>query len=298
MQQDLDYKEILDNLYEGVYFVDTERTILYWNKSAERITGYTSSEVVGKHCFDNILNHVDSQNNPLCMGGCPLFHTIQDGATRKAAVYLLHKEGYRVFVAVKTIPLYRDMKITGAIEVFINDNEKAEIQNALNEFRNLALLDALTSLPNRRYIDSFLSNRLVEFRALNIPFAVAMIDIDNFRAFNNLYGHDVGDQALKIAAATMRNAVRINDLVGRWGGEEFLAILVGVVPDNLFTTIEKVRTLVERSILPHNGDSLKITVSIGITLAKEDDTAESIIKRADCALYTSKAGGKNQTRVL
>ena len=298
MQYDMFYKDILDNLYEGVYFVDTERTIVYWNKSAERITGYKSDEVVGKHCFDNSLNHVDSQNNSLCMGGCPLFHTIQDGVCREAAVYLRHKEGYRVFVAVRTIPLYSDKRMIGAIEVFINDSEKAEIQNTLNEFKNLALTDALTALPNRRYIDSFLTNRLAEFRDLKIPFAVAMIDIDNFRIFNNSYGHDIGDQALQIVATTMRNAVRVNDMIGRWGGEEFLAILVGVSPDNLISIIEKVRTLVERSGLPYNGDFLRVTVSIGITMVQEDDTAESIQKRADNALYMSKDGGRNQTTML
>ena len=215
MQYDMFYKDILDNLYEGVYFVDTERTVLYWNKSAERITGYESDEVIGKHCYDNILNHVDSQNNSLCIGGCPLYHTIQDGVCREVAVYLRHKEGYRVFVAVKTIPLYHEKRMIGVIEVFINDSEKAEIQNTLNEFKNLALTDALTALPNRRYIDSFLTNRLVEFRDLKIPFAVAMIDIDNFRIFNNNYGHDIGDQALQVVATTMRNAVRVNDMIGR-----------------------------------------------------------------------------------
>ena len=298
MQYDNFYKDILDNLYEGVYYVDTNRTIIYWNKSAERITGYSSDEVIGKHCYENILNHIDSQNNSLCMGGCPLFHTIQDGVSREAAVYLRHKQGYRVFVAVKTIPLYRDTKMVGAIEVFINDPEKAEINNTLNELKTLALTDALTALPNRRYIDSFLANRLTEYHSLKIPFALAMIDIDNFRIFNNNYGHDIGDQALKIVATTMRNALRVNDMIGRWGGEEFLAILVGVSEDNLVPIIEKVRTLVERSGLPHNGSLLKVTVSIGITFVGQDDTADSIQKRADNALYISKNNGRNQTTLL
>lgn len=292
------YKEILDSLYEGVYFVDKDRTILYWNKAAERISGYTAEDVVGKHCYDSILNHVDSQNHSLCMNGCPLFHTIQDGLHREAAVYLRHKEGYRVYVAVRTIPLYRDGSMVGAIEVFINDSEKAEINNTINEFRNLALTDALTNLPNRRYIDSFLANRMTEFQSLHIPFAVAMIDIDHFRQFNNIYGHDVGDQALRIVATTMKNALRSSDMIGRWGGEEFFAVLVAAASDNLFYVIDKVRTLVERSELPHDGDYLHVSVSIGATLARAGDTAETIQKRADEALYMSKNNGRNQTTIL
>ena len=87
-------------------------------------------------------------------------------------------------------------------------------------------------------------------------------------------------------------------MIGRWGGEEFLAILVGVKKDNLISIIEKVRTLVERSGLPYNDDLLRVTVSIGITMAQEDDTTESIQKRADKALYMSKNGGRNQTTML
>jgi len=87
-------------------------------------------------------------------------------------------------------------------------------------------------------------------------------------------------------------------MIGRGCGEEFLAILVGVSEDNLVSIIEKVRTLVERSGLPHNGSLLKVTVSIGITFVGQDDTADSIQKRADNALYMSKNNGRNQTTLL
>ena len=87
-------------------------------------------------------------------------------------------------------------------------------------------------------------------------------------------------------------------MIGRWGGEEFLAILVGVKKDNLISIIEKVRTLVERSGLPYNGSLLKVTVSVGITLVQDNDTADSIQKRADNALYISKNNGRNQTTMI
>lgn len=299
MNRNLDlYKEILDHLYEGVYFVDIDRTITYWNKAAERITGYTSNEVVGKHCYKNILKHVDEFNNQLCLNGCPLYHTIHDGSTREAGVYLQHKQGHRVLAAVRTIPVKVNGEIIGAVEVFVDDREKAHIHNTINELKELVLSDALTGLPNRRYIDSFLDSRFAEYKKLNIPFALAMIDIDNFRIFNDTYGHDTGDEVLKLVAMTMKNAIRRNDMVGRWGGEEFLAILVGVSSDDLIIIIEKVRTLVERSALPYNDDLLRVTVSIGITMVQEDDTTESIQKRADKALYMSKNGGRNQTTML
>ena len=129
------YKEILDNLYEGVYFVDVNRRITYWNKGAERITGFQSHEIIGRHCYDNILNHIDDNNKQLCMEGCPLQQTITDGQQRETGVYLHHKDGHRVSVAVRTIPLYNHKKIIGAVEVFVNDNKQAELNNTINQLK-------------------------------------------------------------------------------------------------------------------------------------------------------------------
>ena len=82
------YKKLLDNLYDGVYFVDKDRKITYWNKGAERITGYAADEVVGKHCFDNILMHTDNGRESLCQGICPLAGAIADGqgAERRTSI--------------------------------------------------------------------------------------------------------------------------------------------------------------------------------------------------------------------
>jgi diguanylate cyclase (GGDEF)-like protein len=229
----------------------------------------------------------------LCLNGCTLFQTIQDGSIREAGVYLQHKQGHRVLVAVRTIPAKVNGETIGAVEVFVDDKEKAYIQNTINKLKDLALSDALTGLPNRRYIDTFLESRFPEYRKLNIPFALAMIDVDDFRMFNNIYGHDVGDEVLKMFAMTMKNTIRRNDMVGRWGGEEFVAVFSGVDTDIAFRIAEKVRLLIQESVLKREQQELGITVSIGITMARADDTAESIVQRADNALYKSKNHGKN-----
>lgn len=292
------YKDILDNLYEGIYFVDTQRIITYWNKAAERITGFSSDEIVGMHCYDNILNHIDDQHNPLCKSGCPLYKTIHIGQKSASGIYLHHKDGHQVAVVVKTIPMTVDGKIIGAVEVFIDDKEQADINNTINELKTFALYDQLTELPNRRYIDSFLSSRLRDFEELQTPFALAMIDIDHFKIFNDTYGHNVGDLVLKMVSKTFKSAIRRNDLIGRWGGEEFLAILTGVSEEELKAITEKVRGLVEKSALRHENKSLGVTVSIGSTLVRKDDAVASIQKRADDALYMSKGNGRNKVTIL
>src|SRR5512136_1901612 len=99
------YKQFLDNLHDGVYFVNRDREIIYWNKGAERITGYAESDVIGSHCWDNILMHVDSLGNSLCLAGCPLVKVITTGGEIKAEVYLSHKDGHRVPVVVRATPI-------------------------------------------------------------------------------------------------------------------------------------------------------------------------------------------------
>lgn len=297
MEEEIFYRKMLDNFYEGVYFVDKDRLITFWNHGAERISGFSADEVVGKNCFDNILNHVDEKGKQLCLGGCPLEKTILDGELRESGVYLHHKDGQRVKIFVRTTPIYDGDQIIGAVEVFVDDSEKATLVSNLEKLKILAMVDELTKLPNRRYVESRLKTLLQEYRSLNIPFGVAFLDIDHFKAFNDTYGHETGDIVLQMVAKTYLSAVRKGDLVGRWGGEEFTAVFPGIDMDGLQAVTEKIRMLVERSIIREKGQELAVTVSIGGTLARPDDTAEGLIKRADHLMYKSKGGGRNRVTV-
>jgi len=288
------YKSLLQNIYEGVYFVDNDRKITFWNKGAERITGFTASEVMNNFCYNHILNHVNEEGEELCLKGCPLHQTIQDGEMREAAVFLHHKQGHRIPVSIRTIAIKENGRTIGAIEVFKDDTEQQGIAKEIEKLKDLALNDPLTGLPNRRYIESFLNSKMNEFFSLGIPFGVAFMDIDKFKEFNDNYGHDVGDEVLKMVAKTFRGVVRSNDLIGRWGGEEFLAAFSGLDQESLCNVSEKLRALIERASLKKGGESLKVTISIGSTLFNEEDTIETVINRADALLYKSKSEGRNK----
>ena len=103
---------LLDSLYDGVYFVDAERSITYWNKGAERLTGYTAAEALGKHCYDNFLMHVNANGCALCFGGCPLAATLVDGNPREDEIFLRHKRGHRVPTSVRVSPVRGSWQIT------------------------------------------------------------------------------------------------------------------------------------------------------------------------------------------
>jgi diguanylate cyclase (GGDEF)-like protein/PAS domain S-box-containing protein len=289
----LTYHEVLNNLYEGVYIVDMNRNITFWNRSAENITGFSPEEITGRSCYNNILNHVDEEGNSLCLGGCPLHKTILDGQDREAVVYLHHKNGHRVPVAVRTVPLYVEGIVAGAVEIFSNSASQIDVMNRLEELQNIALHDHLTGLPNRRYLDAFLISRAKEARELKIPFSIALLDIDFFKSVNDTHGHDIGDLVLKMVADTLSGVFRKSDCLGRWGGEEFLAILPGIGKQDLLTLLDKAKMLVEKSVLRMEGTEISVTVSVGVTVAGENEFESETIKRADAGLYASKHAGRN-----
>ncbi|MHB1484994.1 MAG: GGDEF domain-containing protein [Saccharofermentanales bacterium] len=297
MNQEDFYKSLLENLYDGLYFVDKNRKIIFWNKGAEIITGFLESEVKGHFCYDNILNHVDSEGCELCWNGCPLQKTNEDGITRNVNVYLHHKQGHRIPVSVRAVAIYDGDEIIGSIEVFKDESENSKILKNLEEFKNLALNDQLTGLPNRRYLEAFINSRIIEFESLGIPFGLAFIDIDKFKNFNDAYGHDTGDDVLKMVSKTFTNIVRSTDIIGRWGGEEFVAVFAGVNEDSILALSEKIRAMTERSSIQKAEETLKVTISIGATIFSSGDSLESALKRTDDLLYQSKSNGRNKVTI-
>jgi len=289
------YKDIIDNLYDGVYFVDRDRVITYWNKGAERITGYTAEQTVGRACRDNLLNHVTANGIELCLNNCPLAAVMEDGNPREAEVFLHHKDGYRVPIIVRATPMRdKDGNIIGAIETFSNNKLVLNARHKLRELRHIVHTDRLTGIGNRQLIEGRLRAAIAECAHTKDSAGLLFMDIDHFKQVNDTYGHSVGDKVLCMVTGTFHHSLRTTDTIGRWGGEEFIAILNNVNDEDTLRHIaEKVRTLVEFSRLDLNSQSLTVTISIGATRLRPNDTPESIIERADGLMYQSKKAGRN-----
>lgn len=288
---------MMEQMTEGVYFVNRERRILYWNPAAEQITGFTAEDIKGRACFDNILNHVDEEGNELCQGRCPLLDSIDGGCHNKGQVYLRHKDGYRKPVSVRTMPLIDAAgEIVGGIELFTDLTDTHDAQR-LRELEVLAAADPLTGLPNRRLFDTTLEGRLAEKKRHGIPFALALADVDHFKAFNDEHGHQLGDRVLVAVARTLKGGCRAYDFVSRWGGEEF-AILLGNVDDHdAAAVMDRCRKLVAEAVVTHELGKAGVNISIGVAGALEDDDPQSLCGRADAALYAAKRGGRNQVQL-
>ncbi len=294
-----DIQRMLDALKEGAYFVDRERRITYWNKAAERLTGFRSEEVVGHRCSEDILVHVDCEGKNLCKAGCPLLATMEDTLTREAEVFFHHRRGHRVPVSVRTTPLEDDEgNVVGGIELFAEISPEENLRERMAELERRSLLDLLTGVPNRRYLDSELAALFALWQKSGVPFGVLFFDIDHFKGFNDTHGHDIGDRVLETTAKTLVSAVRSFDVIGRWGGDEFVGLFPNAERETLASIGERLRSAVEATWIEADGQRLSVTVSIGgASAAKEDLSAAAVVKRADTMMYRSKQEGRNRVTV-
>lgn len=293
MQNEKLYLEIIDNLTDGIYFVDAKRCITLWNKAAEDITGYKKEEMLGKYCEQNLLRHIDKSGAQLCIHGCPLHQTLNDGKQRKAHVFLRHKDGGRIPISVNIFPIIDEGMIIGAVEIFTPDSTVVYDDDLIEQMSNLLMNDELTGLANRRKVESYVGYKLHEFNNFKNQFCLMFMDIDDFSKVNNTYGHVVGDEVLKRVSQTILNNIRNTDLFGRWGGEEFVGIFNLRQKSEAEGVAEKIRMLVQNSEVQHNDEIITVSASLGVTIPREDDTVESIIERADQLMYESKKRNKN-----
>ena len=176
------------------------------------------------------------------------------------------------------------------LEAIVSEKtEELEVKN--KELEKLANFDSLTGLYNRRKINELLETELKRFSRNNLVFSLMFFDIDHFKKINDTFGHDVGDVVLKSFADVLSSNVRSIDSVGRWGGEEFLIILIDSNSEKAKIVAEKIQANLREFNFEPVG---KITASVGISESTDSDSLETLIKRADEALYRAKDLGRNR----
>ncbi len=161
----------------------------------------------------------------------------------------------------------------------------------------LSQTDPLTGLTNRRYIMDLLVREKADCEVARQPLSIVMVDLDHFKRINDQWGHDVGDRALVQAAEALRSAVRQDDHVGRYGGEEFLLVLPGLDGEQAQLLAERVRTAISSVELELiGGQRLRLSASLGMSCISVADpvTVDQLVKRADEALYTAKDSGRDR----
>lgn len=174
-------------------------------------------------------------------------------------------------------------------------NKIEELSNELHDALAQLTTDPLTQITNRKGLIDDLTNAIEAGQSKTLPMVIMMIDADNFKDLNDVYGHIAGDKVLYFLAQTIKGVIRGGDKVYRYGGEEFAVVLNRCEQQQAYSVAEKIRNKIEHSHLIYSGKTIQMTVSIGATIHIMGDSYESFLERADQALYQAKRDGKNQT---
>lgn len=274
------YWTLLDTLKDGVYFADKNRKITYWNKAAETITGYRSGEMLGRHCGDSLLIHIDEQGNNLCTGPCPLARSMETGEPYEEKIFLHHKDGHRVPVLVRVTPVYGSKdEISGAVEIFTDLSSKESLLKDIQALAQPGLQSSLTGLPTKQYLEMHLKLKLVEWNEFKHPFGIFLIKVGGLEEVKDTYSQEAVENILKVLSNTLIHNVDPCDIVGEWGEGAFLGIVAHADEEKLVTHANRYSLLLEKSELSAGEISLSLTFSAASALAQAGDTFEALIEK-------------------
>ncbi|MBI5568323.1 MAG: diguanylate cyclase [Desulfomonile tiedjei] len=293
------WKTILDYLYDGVYVVNRDRTITYWNRGAERISGLTGDETVGTQCWENVRAYLDElERSRSSSVPSPRTDFGGDGLYHEEQVVVRHKEGHRIPVMTR-MAVIRDVDetITGAVVLFSDNRAMTEARVKIGQLEKMALLDPLTQLGNRQYARAQLQRSLDELRRYSWPFGVLIVSLADFSKLSETHGVEVGEQALKTVAKTIGANVRSSDTIARWGTDELLVILLNMADSHLLPVATKLCGLVSESTVTIGTELQPLTVSIAATMGDPSDTVASIIEREERVIAHARAEGGNRVTV-
>jgi diguanylate cyclase (GGDEF)-like protein/PAS domain S-box-containing protein len=279
----------LNSIGDAVVSADASCQITYLNSTAEGLTGWTHNEAVG-HPIEEVLHFIDAETRATAQN--PITQAVlQDRAVALVPnCVLLRRDGTTVSIEDSVAPIHdRRGELTGAVMVF----HDVSVARAMTlRMSHLAQHDSLTDLPNRVLLNDRLAEAIILSQRHQRKLAVLFVDLDRFKHINDSLGHATGDGLLKSVAQRLFTCVRSSDTVGRHGGDEFVVLLwdLRTSQDAVVTATKILEALRE----PHyiNKHNLHVTGSIGIATYPEDGTdAETLMRRADLAMYNAKQAG-------
>jgi diguanylate cyclase (GGDEF)-like protein/PAS domain S-box-containing protein len=283
------YKDIFNQLTEGIVVMDKTVRIIDLNEAALKVLGARKENILGKRC-KQIFTCDRGQHH------CFMRHVLLTGETvRDNEETLLNNQGKPINVLVTASPIRNKQgEIVGGVEIFRDINELTRLNK---ECRMLSMTDELTKLPNRRWLFKHFLVEMARAERSHKPISLLILDIDDFKKYNDTYGHLAGDKILKQVGASLKKVSRLGDLPVRYGGEEFIILLPETKAAEAKIYAERVRTRIASDTQTVHPGQQSVTVSIGVSSWNGRGLVPDIqplISSADTALYRAKRHGKNQ----
>lgn len=292
------FRVVLESLQTGVYFVDRDQRILFWNQGAEKITGYLRQEVVGCFCRENLLAIGDGKKNVLSDAADSLNMVLRDGKATISEVSLRHKSGHRIFVRLRAVPIRNAHgTIIGAAESFDESLSASDWDRRQRKLADYGCLDEASGVLSKGVTLAHLRENLATFAEHHVPFSILCIEVDRMDNMRATYGLPVVASVLHVVGQTLENSLRPTDFLGRIAENRFLAVLTECGGADIEKTAKRVRKMVSSSEIKWWGDEWSVTASFGGATVQHGDTSESILERAEKSLAESIASGGNHVHV-
>jgi len=301
-------KQAVMDSRDGITISDNcaeDNPLIFVNPAFERLTGYSFEEITNVNC--RYLQNNDRDQPELKI----IRKAIEAGEYCLVTLRNYRKDGTMFWNELSISPIYNEKGIVAHFlgiqkdvtsRVLIEQQlreENQSLEKTKAHFEQLAIKDGLTGIYNRRFFDLQFDVQCRIARRNNDPLALLMIDVDHFKQFNDIYGHQVGDNALKIIAVSLSKAfLRSSDFIARYGGEEFVVLSAGMTQEQAVLFTDKLCQRVRSLGIPHSASSTGyLTVSIGFSvhLLASQDTPGLLLEQADKALYVAKKLGRNRS---
>lgn len=294
------YAPVLDILLDAYCVVDRNNQVVDFNVAFTELCGETYRKIkkIGSFCS---LLHTE-----LCPDNCPAKQTIETGKPlRLDEISGSSKAFPELQMILGAIPIFADDNTTviGSLLTIRNVTAESLLQKKYDERKKESIVDGLTRIFNKVTIEEFLLRMIKSTLRDSQSMSVVMCDLDHFKKINDTYGHQAGDHVLYRISQLLKNETRETDAVGRFGGEEFLAVLAKNDMDGARIFAERFRSRVEATSIVFEGKPIPVTVSLGTATFSEQwrpglevaQVAKDLVQKADTALYFAKANGRNRT---
>jgi diguanylate cyclase (GGDEF)-like protein/PAS domain S-box-containing protein len=296
--------QLMEMLAVPVFVLDASCRVILWNRACEHLTGMRAAEVVGTR--DHWRSFFDQQRPTLAdlvvqdrAAEIPVIHPRsshgQPAHLSAESWFDMPRVGRRRYLAADASPIYDERgRLSAVVETLRDLTDEKLAQIALEQ---LATRDGLTGLANRRCFDDTLQAEWSRALRQRQPLSLLMVDVDNFKAYNDANGHLGGDECLKRIATAVSSEMRANDLVARYGGEEFAVILPNQSLKGAASVAERIRMRVEQLQVPNRqapGEQVTVSIGAATALPSPDTSASELVAIADAALYRAKHMGRNR----
>lgn len=275
------FRTMAEMLPEIIFEINLEGRFLFLNKISKKLMGITDEEMYERNIFNHFLPNDIPRLRSIMTSGFSGQESVVNEFSLKTA------DNGMIPVLVYTSPVLEEGKLSGFRGIIINNMHQKEIEE---ELKMMAMTDPLTRIYNRYKIMEDLEREVNRANRYHTTFSVILLDIDHFKRINDNYGHNIGDDILVKISGLVFNMIRVTDIFGRWGGEEFIIVCFETLVDGAQILADRIRMRIEnQNFFP----GLQVTASFGVSSYQIGDDVNQVIKKADQAMYQSKKTGRN-----